>query len=49
MKNLLLLLLLANILYFVWGLFVDRPVETGVSIVNESEMGPASRYSFRAL
>lgn len=40
MKNLLLLLLLANILYFIWGLFVDEPVEIGVSVVNESELGP---------
>jgi hypothetical protein len=40
MKNLLLLLLLANILYFIWGLFVDKPVESGVSVVNESDMGP---------
>jgi hypothetical protein len=40
MKNLLLLLLLANILYFIWGLFVDKPGETGVSVVNESDMGP---------
>ncbi len=40
MKNLLLLLLLANILYFLWGLFVDKPVETGVSVVNESDLGP---------
>ncbi len=40
MKNLLLLLLLANILYFTWGLFVDKPVEIGVTVVNESDLGP---------
>jgi len=40
MKNLLLLLLLANILYFIWGLFVDDPVEIGVAVVNESDLGP---------
>lgn len=40
MKNLLLLLLLANILYFVWGLFVDKPAQVGVAVVNESELGP---------
>ncbi len=40
MRNLLLLLLLANILYLIWGLFVDEPSEIGVSIVNESDMGP---------
>ncbi len=45
MKNLLLLLLLANILYFIWGLFVDKPVETGVSVVNEADMGPALEIS----
>lgn len=40
MKNLLLALLLANILYFVWGLFSDNGSEPGVSIVNESDLGP---------
>ena len=40
MKNLLLLLLLANILYFIWGLFVDKPVEIGVAVINESDLGP---------
>ncbi|MEX0976639.1 MAG: SPOR domain-containing protein [Woeseia sp.] len=40
MRNLLLLLLLANILYFVWGLATDRPSEPGVAIVSESELGP---------
>jgi len=39
-KNLLLLLLLANILYFIWGLFVDQPDEIGVAVVNESDLGP---------
>ena len=45
MKNLLLLLLLANILYFIWGQFVDTPVETGVVVVNESELGPPLEIS----
>jgi hypothetical protein len=40
MRNLLLLLLLANILYFVWGLVMEKPPETGVAIVSESELGP---------
>ena len=40
MKNLLLLLLLANILYFIWGLFVEEPADIGVSVVNESDLGP---------
>ena len=40
MKNLLLLLLLANILYFVWGMFAEEPVQPGVAIVDESALGP---------
>jgi hypothetical protein len=40
MKNLLLLLLLANILYFIWGSFVDDPIDVGVAVVNESDLGP---------
>jgi hypothetical protein len=40
MRNLLLLLLLANILYFMWGMFSDDGSEPGVSIVNESDLGP---------
>ena len=40
MKNLLLLLLLANILYFLWGMFVDDPEQPGVAIVDESALGP---------
>jgi len=45
MKNLLLLLLLANILYFVWELFVDEPLEAGVAVVNESDLGPPLEIS----
>ena len=45
MKNLLLLLLLANILYFIWGLFVDEPPEAGVEISNESDLGPPLEIS----
>ena len=40
MKNLLLILLLANILYFLWGLTADENRERGVAIVNESDLGP---------
>ena len=40
MKNLLLLLLLANILYLLWGQFVEKPPELGIAIVEESELGP---------
>jgi hypothetical protein len=41
MKNLLLLLILANILYFLYGWFVDEPPQPGVAIVDEAELGPA--------
>ncbi|MDJ0814100.1 MAG: SPOR domain-containing protein [Woeseiaceae bacterium] len=40
MRNLLLLLLLANILYFVWGMWANKGGEPGVAIVTESELGP---------
>ena len=40
MKNLLLLLLLANILYFVWGMFDEDPDQPGIAVVDESELGP---------
>lgn len=40
MRNLLLLLLLANILYFVWGMFVEDTGQPGVAIVDESALGP---------
>lgn len=41
MKNLLLLLVLANVLYFLWGWFVEEPPQPGVAMVDESELGPA--------
>jgi hypothetical protein len=40
MKNLLLLLLLANILYFLWGRFAEESLQPGVAIVDESDLGP---------
>lgn len=40
MKNILLMLLLANILYFMWGLFVEEDSQPGVAIVDESDLGP---------
>jgi hypothetical protein len=45
MRNLLLLLLLANILYFLWSRFVEEPPETGVVTVRESELGPSLEVS----
>ena len=40
MKNLLLLLLLANALYFLWGLYQEDSPGTGVAIIDESALGP---------
>lgn len=40
MKNLLLILVLANILYFVWGMYMDDASEPGVAVVSEAELGP---------
>jgi len=40
MKNILLALLLANILYFMWGLFNEEDSQPGVALVEESDLGP---------
>jgi len=40
MKNILLILLLANILYFVWGMFSGEQNEPGIEVVEESKLGP---------
>lgn len=40
MKNLLLILLLANILYFIWGLATDEEQKDGVVVVDEADLGP---------
>jgi len=40
LKNLLLLLLLANILYFLWGKFANDSTENGVVLIEESAVGP---------
>ena len=40
MKNILLALLLANILYFVWGMVSKEDTQRGVEFVTESELGP---------
>ena len=40
MKNILLALLLANILYFVWGLFSGDDNEPGIEVVDEGDLGP---------
>jgi hypothetical protein len=38
MKNLLLLLILANVLYLMWGMFVVEDTQPGVAIVKESDL-----------
>lgn len=40
MKNILLALLLANILYFIWGMFSGSSDVPGVVVIEESELGP---------
>lgn len=40
MKNILLILLLANILYFMWGVFTEEESQPGVAVVEESDLGP---------
>lgn len=40
MKNLLLILLLANILYFLWGWVAEDEATSGVAIVDERDLGP---------
>ena len=40
MRNILLVLLLANILYFVWGFFASSGPGPGIAIVDESDLGP---------
>lgn len=40
MKNLLMLLVLANVIYFLWEKFVEKTEDMGVVVVNESVLGP---------
>ena len=40
MKNILLMLLLANILYLMWGLVTHEESQPGVAFVKESDLGP---------
>lgn len=40
MKNLLMLLALANVLYFMWEQYVEDAIPTGVVVVHESALGP---------
>jgi len=45
MKNLLLLLVLANVLYFMWGMFTTEDPQPGIAVVNESDLGPPLQVS----
>lgn len=40
MRNLIMLLVLANVIYLLWTSFVTESDETGVAIVDESQLGP---------
>lgn len=41
MKNLLLLLVLANVLYLMWGMFTPEEPQPGIAVVQEGDLGPA--------
>ena len=45
MKNLFLLLVLANVLYFMWGMFATDDPQPGVAVVDESDLGPPLQVS----
>lgn len=40
MRNLLMLLVVANVLYFMWDRFIEQPIEAGVAVVDENRLGP---------
>ena len=40
MRNLLMLLVLANVLYFMWVRFIEEPQQHGVAVVEEEMLGP---------
>ena len=45
MKNLLLLLLLANVLYFLWGMYQEEPPMPGSAIVDETDFGSSIKVA----
>ena len=45
MKNLLLLLVLANVLYFMWSTFTTEDPQPGVAVVDEADLGPPLQVS----
>jgi len=40
MRNLLMMLILANVLYFMWDRFVEKPEQIGVAVIDENRLGP---------
>ncbi|MBT8081847.1 MAG: hypothetical protein KJP08_05775 [Gammaproteobacteria bacterium] len=44
MKNLLLLLILANVLYFMWGRYATQDPQPGVAVVSERDLGPPLEF-----
>ncbi|MBT8079928.1 MAG: hypothetical protein KJO31_15225 [Gammaproteobacteria bacterium] len=49
MRHLLLLLILANVLYFMWGMYAPEDPDVGVAIVKESDLGPPLIISERGV
>ena len=45
MKNILMLLVLANVFYYIWGRYIEDRVETGVVVVETSQLGPLLQLS----
>lgn len=40
MRNLLFILILANVLYFLWGMITDDDPEPGVAVIDPQDLGP---------
>lgn len=49
MKIALMFLIVANILYFMWGRYVSEPAQAGVVVVNEADLGPKLNVSESAI
>ncbi len=49
MRNLLMLLVVANVLYFSWTSFVSEPDQSGVAVIDESQLGPPLAVSSSAV
>lgn len=49
MRNLLMLLVLANVLYWMWERFFDEPAGTGIVVVDASDIGPPLKLTRSAV